>query len=247
MIRNVLYNTVTYKNNSQKQKMDNQQPQPRHAAKSFYLFMCAILGALLFSVLQRALTLIYLLLLNSDSARFSFGLSDDTLIIINYSTLIMAIIFGFWYGIWLGLYWYKVVYEDGHGGLFHGFKGHWLHQEGIKSKPGASSSPIQPMTKTKPNIVTAPVVTAAPAPQSKTIKPVARTSSDPRDPLGAWDLDDLMNEKTVIGSNKVIKVTTKSKVMTKPRNRTGAVVASSTKAVTKRRTAKKVVTKLKAV
>lgn len=38
-------------------------------------------------------------------------------------TLVAAFIFGMWYGIWLGLYWYEVVYERAQARWFYAFGG----------------------------------------------------------------------------------------------------------------------------
>jgi hypothetical protein len=161
--------------------MDN-QPSPRYVTKSFYLLLCALLGILLFLVLQRAVSLIYYLLLDNDFNTFSLGMSLVQLQALNYTTIFIAVVVGAWYGLWLGLHWYHVVYEAGRGGLFHGFSGRWWHRE----RPPRSAA----ATERSP--------AAGPA---TTIRPMARTAPMPRlSDMGArqrsWEFDDLVHAKT---------------------------------------------------
>lgn len=121
-------------------------PNQRSSGKAFYLLLTAILGALLFIVIQRALALIYYLLLNTNYQTYSLGMDYYQLSWVNFLTFFGAIFFGLWYGIWLGLHWFDVVYEQGPGGLFHSFRGRFLHHEKVlkpeETKPSASSSGI---------------------------------------------------------------------------------------------------------
>lgn len=72
--------------------------------KSFYIFLASLLGMILFILLQRSLFLLaYLIGVDVLSADFSR---------LDYGTFMLASFLGLWYGIWVGLYWYKIVYEE---------------------------------------------------------------------------------------------------------------------------------------
>lgn len=72
--------------------------------KSFYIFLTAVLGVLLFVTIQRSAFLLYYLL-NQD-LNMVFVRSLEIL------TGALAITLGAWYGVWLGLLWYRALYED---------------------------------------------------------------------------------------------------------------------------------------
>jgi hypothetical protein len=82
----------------------------RDLRKSFYLFLSSLLGALLFLIIHRIIIFIILIfkILGSgfDQQGYLIFLSLD------YLTLMFFLMAGGWYGIWLGMYWYKVVYEE---------------------------------------------------------------------------------------------------------------------------------------
>lgn len=86
--------------------------------KSFYIFLTALLGLLLFFILHRIAVFFYLYLLaggymTTDMTFYQF-------LVLDYATLFVAMGLGVWYGIWLGMYWFRKVYEEGtHGGFVH--------------------------------------------------------------------------------------------------------------------------------
>ncbi len=94
--------------------------------KSLYVFMCSIMGALLFLIIHQIIAFGYLMLLYADYDKFSLGLPFISLMALDYFTLIIVLMLGAWYGIWLGLYWFGLVYEgDGHGFVEHIVKYYW--------------------------------------------------------------------------------------------------------------------------
>ncbi len=93
------------------------------AKKSLYLFLTALMGMLLFLVIHRLIVFAYLMLLYYNYPAFSFGLNLFEFMLFDYITLIMSLLFGMWYGIWLGQGWFEAVYE---GGGHSGFFGHIL-------------------------------------------------------------------------------------------------------------------------
>jgi len=70
-----------------------------------------MLGTLLFLVLHRIIVFLYLVLAGpklipgSEGAYLMFSAVD-------YFTLVITLMLGAWYGIWIGMYWYEKVYEE---------------------------------------------------------------------------------------------------------------------------------------
>ena len=84
--------------------------------KSLYIFLTALLGVLLFLMLHRIWVFFYLYLLAGNYITTS--LNYYQFLVLDYTTLLMAMVLGAWYGIWLGMYWFRKVYEEGsHGGF----------------------------------------------------------------------------------------------------------------------------------
>lgn len=172
-------------------------PTPQKSGKAFYILLCAILGALLFIVLQRAITLIYYLLLDTNFQSYSLGLDYIQLSWINFLTFLAAIFFGLWYGIWLGLHWYETVYDQGRGGLFHGFR-FWRHTQEPKTSTVNSSEA-----------------------STVTVKPAGSSSSAIIDKLqqDSWDLDDLMDQNPPPENSELSKtIKPKTRVTSKRKN-----------------------------
>jgi predicted membrane protein len=115
--------------------------------KSLYIFLCAIMGAMLFLILQQILAFGYLFLLYANYQTFSFGLSFINLMAFDYFTLILVVMLGAWYGIWLGLYWFDLVYESGrHGFVEHVMERYWPSRRlpyNLKSKISAVEKKLE--------------------------------------------------------------------------------------------------------
>ena len=86
--------------------------------KSLYVFLCSLLGALLFLILHRLIIFVYFMLISASPRAFSGDMSYLQLVGLDFFTLILALFGGMWYGIWLGLSWYEAVYERGNKGGF---------------------------------------------------------------------------------------------------------------------------------
>ncbi len=136
--------------------------------KSLYVFLCMLLGALMFAVLHQAVTLIYYMLLNLNFGAFSLNLNAAQVQTVQIYTFGFAVLLGGWYGTWLGLHWYDIVYEKEHGGIFYGFRGKLFRQH--EPKP----------------------ITAAPAVIRPAPKKTTRSLMDMQ-PSSGWDMDDLIN------------------------------------------------------
>lgn len=88
------------------------------AKKSLYVFLTSMLGMLLFLILHRIAVFLYLIVISSDYSQAGSGLSYIEFLALDYFTLIITLLLGAWYGVWLGIYWFDKVYEEGsHGGL----------------------------------------------------------------------------------------------------------------------------------
>ena len=72
--------------------------------KSFYIFLAMVLGVLLFLMVQRAAFIAAFLLGADISSLYAQALG--------VITTAVAVSFGAWYGVWLGLIWYAAIYED---------------------------------------------------------------------------------------------------------------------------------------
>lgn len=133
------------------------------ARKSLYIFLTAILGIVLFLTLQRALTLLYFVIVSYNYAGINTELTFLQYEAINFVTLLLAIFFGGWYGVWLGLHWYEIVYEKNAGHRWFGLSGKLFdHSQNIIQKterptprpapavfkPTPAASPAEPDTKT---------------------------------------------------------------------------------------------------
>jgi hypothetical protein len=87
------------------------------AKKSAYLFLSLLLGVFLFLILHR-LIIFFIIIFSLTSGHSGFYANFyRQFLIIDFSTLLLAVLAGSWYGLWVGGYWYEKVYETGtHGG-----------------------------------------------------------------------------------------------------------------------------------
>lgn len=82
--------------------------------RSAYLFLSAMLGLLMFFILHRIVVFFYLFFATLGDTQFEYY----HFLVWDYSTLILVLLLGIFYGLWLGKYWYAAVYyEKLHGGL----------------------------------------------------------------------------------------------------------------------------------
>ncbi len=107
--------------------MEN-QVVPNQSKKALYLFLCAVLGIIMFSFIQQSFWIIYV-----DLAAAGYLPQLNALNPLPLVTLLAAFLLGMWYGIWLGLYWYEIVYERGGARWFYAFSG-----RGKKTAPASA-------------------------------------------------------------------------------------------------------------
>jgi hypothetical protein len=200
--------------------------------KSLYIFLCTVLGVMLFVVLQRSLALIHFILLNTNYQLFSFGLDPATLELINYISIGIAGFFGGWYGTWLGLHWHEVVYEKA--------------QSGFKRVPQDSNPTAKPAPATK----FSGGIKLVPIPEPKTV-PVTAPAATVK-PKPSWNVDDLMpkpkatmpavasktpSRSGISRASSVAPVTTVAKAKPVAKKTAPAVAAPAKKTVAKKVTA----------
>ncbi len=127
-------------------------------AKALYLYLCSILGMVLFAMLHRAVFVLYDLLLVVDFDTYSFGMSSGTILTLDFTTMLLILFIGGWYGIALGIEWYSMVYgpnAEKPAGLFHGFiPHHWRGKRSHSKKTFHNNTPEAEMNTTS---VTVPV------------------------------------------------------------------------------------------
>jgi hypothetical protein len=88
------------------------------AKKALYIFLTSLLGVLLFLILDRVVVFFYLYLL--AGGYITTGMDYYQYLALDYFSLVIIMMLGAWYGVWLGLSWYARVYEEkSHGGLVH--------------------------------------------------------------------------------------------------------------------------------
>lgn len=154
------------------------------ATKALYLFLCAILGMVLFAMLHRAIFVLYDLLIFVQP-EFGFGLTSMSLAVGDFFTLLIALFLGGWYGTMMGIDWYAMVYgpnAEVRPGMFHGFIPH--HWRGRREKSGKKSSASVKMA-------------SAPAAKSTTVKvrmpdPEPEEEIVPEPKVREWTFDDLI-------------------------------------------------------
>ncbi len=163
----------------------------KNPGKALYLFLCALLGIMLFGVFHRALVVIYYLLQDGAYFHMPFSIGSADLQALDFFTMLIALFLGGWYGVWIGLHWYELVYEGEHrAGLFHGFLPHYFRKEERANRRKAGA--------VEPKAVHVPVTEQRP-----TFEKITNLGSSM-----PWDIDD-------IGSERMTKKPVRKKVVRK--------------------------------
>lgn len=165
----------------------------RSTGKALYIFLASLLGIILFGVFHRALVVIYYLMQDGYYFNLKIQMSQADLQALDFFTMLVALFLGGWYGVWLGLHWYELVYEGEHrAGLFHGFIPHHFRKGERARRAAAKSSSTE-------KAVHVPVVE----------RPSFEKITDMKSSL-PWDLDDLDGDDV-----KVVRKTVRKKVVRK--------------------------------
>ncbi len=112
--------------------------------KSLYIFLTSLLGVLLFLILHRLCVFFYFYLLAGGYV--TAGMSYLQFLVLDYFTLLIVLMFGAWYGIWLGMYWFEKVYvEKSHGGFMHHVSNKYLFRtpKNLESKMSTLKKKIE--------------------------------------------------------------------------------------------------------
>lgn len=150
--------------------------------KALYVFLTTLLGVLIFLMLHRAIFVIYDILASFYPNSAVFAIEPSIVFSIDFYTMLFAVALGGWYGAWLGLDWYKMIYEERgvtrwfHGFLPHNFRGHRSHG----SQNAAQHKPVS---------VPKQIVVKSSSPRVESFESFRRAVADT-----AWSFDDV--EKT---------------------------------------------------
>ena len=88
--------------------------------KPTYLFLSAMLGMLLFLILHRVVVFFVMAGMYFNAQAGNLSANYLRFLAWDYLTLILVLLLGGWYGIWVGSYWYEKVYETkSHGGFLN--------------------------------------------------------------------------------------------------------------------------------
>ncbi len=168
--------------------------------KSLYIFLTSLLGMLLFLMLHRSLFVVYEILGNFFPGNIIFDVQPQVIFSIDFFSMILAMFIGGWYGVWLGLDWYKMIYEEREGRQwFHGFLPHHWRGYGRNHKSTeVSHSPEPEHAKTKSTNPKRIVVKGPTLSSSRRIESFASFKAAPTDK--AWSLEDVesTDSKTVV-------------------------------------------------
>ena len=174
------------------------------ATKALYLFLCAILGMVLFAMLHRAIFVLYDLLIFTNDM-YAFGLSQMSLAIVDFCALLVALFLGGWYGTMMGIDWYAMVYgpnAEVRAGLFHGFIPH--NWRGRKDRRKTTSKMTAPATTS----------TAVKVSSKKETRKQEPEPEEEKAPVREWTFDDLITPKPV-AKKKVVRKTAVRKTVRK--------------------------------
>ena len=80
--------------------------------KALYLFLSSLLGMLLVLMFHRSAFVIFDILGDYYPASTLLNPNYYYVALADFCTMLLAMFIGGWYGIWLGLHWYKMVYEN---------------------------------------------------------------------------------------------------------------------------------------
>lgn len=93
--------------------------------KALYIYLSSILGILLFSMFHRSIFVMYEIIGNFYPEISWLHLPFRIIATVDFFSFVLAIFLGGWYGVWIGLSWYKMIYEErGVKTWFHGFVPH---------------------------------------------------------------------------------------------------------------------------
>lgn len=178
------------------------------STKALYLFLCSILGMVLFAMLHRSIFVLYDLVLILDYDMYSLGMDKATVMVLDFFSMLAALFFGGWYGIALGLDWHAQVYDA------QAESGDWLHAflpHSWRGKKSAKKS-SDDVFATLPPVVIKPKTVPI---KSITTKSVAKPAAEKTMTESAsWNFDDFL-KATPAPTKKAVRKTAVKKTATK--------------------------------
>ena len=170
--------------------------------KALYLFLSSLLGMLLVLMFHRSAFVIFDILGDYYPASTLLNPNYYYVALADFCTMLLAMFIGGWYGIWLGLHWYKMVYEDREVRTwFHGFIPHFWRTHKVKDNPAAAAANGAPRKL---------IASSAPDDVFKMIRP---TNIKP-----VWSFDDFKTvERTdkPLAKKRVVRKVAKKRVVRK--------------------------------
>lgn len=200
--------------------------------KSLYLFLCSILGMILFAMLHRALFVIYGILLEVDFTTYSLGLTESAILMIDFLSMLIALFFGGWYGVLLGIDWYSIVYGPSApqpAKLFHGFVPANFRNRPKKTVKTESRPSLSSTTIKIPGVDKVSAILNTPIETPEVFQPTVQKVRE-------WTFDDLIKKPEPVKPTPARKIVRKSATKT-------ATKTVSTKTVAKKTVARKSVRK----
>ncbi len=203
----------------------------KRVGKAIYVFLCSLMGMLLFAIFHRSVMVIYFILLNNNFDLYSFGFSENAMRALDFFTLLLALFFGGWYGTALGLHWYRLVYEGPFKpGLLHGVIPHHMR----KNRPHVPEARVQ-QSAVKP--APAKIVHVQQHPQKRMDSINVFSQLEKMAPAGImpWDFDDDEFTSAPVAPKKTVKRKPRATAAAKEKE---AKPAKARKAAPRKRTAK---------
>ena len=182
--------------------------------KALYVFLSSLLGMLLLLMFHRSTFVIYEIIGDFYPAQVWLNLPYEYVVMADFFTMLLAMFIGGWYGVWLGLNWYTIVYEDkAVTRWFHGFIPHNWRDSNPKNQRAESQE--QTLAKSIGSVPKRIVVT----PRMESFETFRS-----RRPDTSWNFDDVAETpvpkvakkapaKKRVAKKRVAKKTTKSKTV----------------------------------
>lgn len=191
-----------------------------------YISLTVVLGILLFLVIQQSLALLYYILISFDYARYGFGFSPITFRFIYLGATLASVVVGALYGIWLGRYWFALVYEQRAGrGFMPPLRNSSFPTQRVVVKPK-----LQPATKKDISEAWDLDDLLAPKPAPVSVKRFVSTSSVAKQAVKFSAKPAVIKADLKVASEKKVAVSALNKTVSlKPKKR---VVKTKAKVVT---------------
>lgn len=174
--------------------------------KALYIFLSSLLGMLLLLMFHRAVFVIYEILGSFYPNCTWLHISLPTLFSLDFFTMMVVVFIGGWYGVWLGLNWYHMIYEErGVTTWFHGFiPHHWRKSSPKKvSSKSEADSFLEHIMSSRTQVAPKKIIVNAKPHSSRTTEFSSTRAKLESMPAPSWSIDDAEPEKPV--KKKVVR------------------------------------------